>query len=975
MDKFEYNVRANEIKEMIKEGNYAEAAAIADTIDWRRVKSVMMLCTVSDVYKINRRYRESKDILSYAYERNPGGRLILYYLCELSLKLDELVQAIEYYKRFVQLAPKDSNQYILLYKIYEAQEVSLEERLSVLEELKRKDYKEKWAYELAHLYHRLGLASQCVEECDELILWFGKGKYVTKALELKQLHTLLTEEQNVKLQEARSIEEYRENPIEPDIYMEQDRSMEQDMLVEQNVSMDMEQNASREVLMGQESNGEEYYYEIPQEERIIEERREDDFFMEEEAYVEEYPAGEPNNYAEDKEVLQVTGDMDIRIRPIDISQYNTINLQQELAESMKEILSDTEEAEPQIDPVPNDTDEIRLINATEVFFGNTADIYNTKEAIEINNNSGNGAEESATEWADTKAKSEIKAKIDEKPKAILGSEAEINAESKNSTETRKDINTSPSININASTKKPLTNTGIIKTFNKPSGYDEILRQEYDGQISLVMPEEKKVEKQITGQLKIDDILAEWERQKKEIERKRMEEVRNKVRKQTDTLFADFDESTKSGLLEKLEKAMIDAVMRDGVNKSGPSVIKVADIGTEERQENVSEASDIESDPEFEEVRRILSMDDTNEDSGDDIGDDIDDDNIDIEENDELDSEEDESLAVSESIKIVEEQEIVKQSLAKEPLTSEKPLETERMSADSKIPKTATEVASVEESTIKESTKPIASAEDENTAAAADTQTDSSARELSSEERKNFGRFVKHKKTQRQLANAIDNISMAAYTGNVIITGEESYATIQVAKGLIKEVQQSDSNFSGKVAKVSGDILNKKDLASTFSKLENGAVIIERASRMKAETVKKLLKVLEQENTGFIVILEDIKTAANKLVEKTPELNKAFNLRIDLNALDDQSLVAYARNYAEKMEYSIDDLGVLALHTRIADMQTSDHEVTVAEVQEMVEEAIYYADKKNPKHFFDILIGKRYDKEDMVVLRESDFMHY
>ena len=162
MDKYEYKVRADEIKSLIAEGRYADAVKIADSIDWRRVKSTMMLCTISDLYKINRRYEDSRDILLLAYERHAGGRLIVYSLCELSIKLGEYVQAIEYYKEFVHLAPKDSGRYVLQYKLYEAQEVSLEERIEVLEELKKRDYREKWAYELAYLYHRVGLESKCV---------------------------------------------------------------------------------------------------------------------------------------------------------------------------------------------------------------------------------------------------------------------------------------------------------------------------------------------------------------------------------------------------------------------------------------------------------------------------------------------------------------------------------------------------------------------------------------------------------------------------------------------------------------------------------------------------------------------------------------------------------------------------------------------------------------------------------------------
>ena len=198
MDKSEYKLRAEEIKDLISRGEYVQAAEIADTIDWRRVKSVMMLCTISDLYKINRRYEDARDMLLLAYERRPGGRTICYSLCELSIKMEEYVQAIEYYKEFVQVAPKDPGRYILQYKLYEAQDVSLEERIAVLEELKKRDYREKWAYELAYLYHRVGLAARCVEECDELILWFGEGKYVIKAMELKMLHQPLTPEQQEK---------------------------------------------------------------------------------------------------------------------------------------------------------------------------------------------------------------------------------------------------------------------------------------------------------------------------------------------------------------------------------------------------------------------------------------------------------------------------------------------------------------------------------------------------------------------------------------------------------------------------------------------------------------------------------------------------------------------------------------------------------------------------------------------------------
>ena len=196
MDKYEYRIRAEEINALIEKKQFVEAVKIADTIDWSRVKSVMMLCKVSELYKYVRRFEDAKEILLLAYDRQPGGRKVVYSLCELCIKLEETVQAVEYYKEFVQVAPTDTRRFILQYRLYEAQDVSLEERIAVLEDYKKRDYREKWAYELAYLYHRIGLATRCVEECDELILWFGEGKYVNMAMELKMLHCPLTASQH-----------------------------------------------------------------------------------------------------------------------------------------------------------------------------------------------------------------------------------------------------------------------------------------------------------------------------------------------------------------------------------------------------------------------------------------------------------------------------------------------------------------------------------------------------------------------------------------------------------------------------------------------------------------------------------------------------------------------------------------------------------------------------------------------------------
>ena len=896
MDKYEYKVRADEIKSLIAEGEYTEAVKIADTIDWRRVKSVMMLCTISDLYKINRRYEDSRDILLLAYEKHTGGRLIVYSLCELSIKLGEYVQALEYYKEFVQLAPKDSSRYILQYKLYEAQEVSLEERIEVLEEFKKRDYREKWAYELAYLYHRVGLESKCVEECNEMFLWFGEGRYVLKALELKALHEPLSEEQQSKYEQMRKSGGF----------------------IATDYGADQETFREEALMEGVETEDEE----------------DNEFSLQE------------NMLKEDTQEIP-SKEMDIEVKTVDVSQYNTINLQKELAESMREFLEDhktqqlpVEETNEALktkvfEPVSGldsperefrqDTDEMQPVtekdlggepeempvpgtqenSSEEVFFGNTEEVNIQQVVSELVGKNGIN-----TPFAPIKTEELQEQYIGEKqPEPVEKAAFTVPAASPN-----------PSV----------SNTGVIRTFHKPSGYDNILSQEYDGQISLVMPEQQKIEKQITGQLSIDDVMAEWERIKQENERKRMEEIRKRVHQQTDALFADFDESTKSGLLEKLENAMVTAAMkeeREKIQKERPKVVKVSDMEVKEPEKTVipEPEEEIEAVPEEEVLEGFEELRDTGEGDIEEIGE---------------DSQEQEAGENREEI-------------------------ADEVSEDGSG--TDVESALEEESdTEEESVQENPEKKEEHAKA---------VREMSGSEREQFAPFIHHKRTRRQIVEAIDNISMASYTGNVIITGEEGTEATALAKLLVKEIQLSDNNFSGRVAKISGSTMNKKDIGATLGKLSGGALIIEEAADMKKSATEQLLKELNQEEKGLIVLLEDTKARMNEYLAKYPASAEVFNLRVDLEALDDHTLVKYAKKYAFDQEYAIDELGILALHTRIADMQTSDHEVTLGEIEELVDEAIYYADRKTPAHFFDVLLGKRYDEEDMIILREKDFMHY
>lgn len=963
MDKSEYKLRAEEIKDLISRGEYAQAAEIADTIDWRRVKSVMMLCTISDLYKINRRYEDARDMLLLAYERRPGGRTICYSLCELSIKMEEYVQAIEYYKEFVQVAPKDPGRYILQYKLYEAQDVSLEERIAVLEELKKRDYREKWAYELAYLYHRVGLAARCVEECDELILWFGEGKYVIKAMELKMLHQPLTPEQQEKYDhrfDAPGTQQYSQNyaqdpgygqneTYDPNQGYVQDGSYDPNQGYAQGGSYDPNQgyaqDGSYDPNQGYVQDGgyepnqgyvqEETYEQVTGDTRVYE------------PVQPVQPQQAPAQPAED--------DFDIHVKTMDVGQYNTINLQAELAAGLREVLSEDHTKEtsdsitrsivaPMINPGDSDTEsldypeiadvseddlepETEQMESSEVFFGETGEIGDLSQVPQV----------------------ETEEILPEEP--VVARRTDVVPE-------LSEVQKTPE--VQEIVKEPETQKVPEAPVEPPKELADVLAQESDGQISLVMPEAESIEKQITGQMNIEDILAEWERKKKENLEKREEEVRQHVLQQTGAMFTEFEQAVRDGLLEKLEKEKAadtaDTVAEDTTDTDEVEELEeiTEEPATEEPVEELTEAAPAEE-AEQEPVEELPEEDTVEE--------------LAEEPAYEPEAEEFEEPAEPEA-EIYEQEEIVDEEQAEpEEAMDDEPVEEP----------TAEAVESVDEETASEEIEltaeetPEAGEAPEQPERPAVERDKAKVRALTREERELYAPFIQSRSAREQLVKAIDNISLAAYTGNVIITGEEGMDTLSLAKNMVREIQATDSNFSGKVAKISGHALNKKDTADTLSKLKNGALIICKASEMNDATANVLHKALQQESQGIVIILEDTKRDIDKFLEKHEKLRECFTARMDVEALSNNTLVAFGKQYAREMEYSIDELGELALHTRIEDMQTIDHVVTVVDVKQIVDEAIAHANKKTLKHFFDVLFAKRYDDEDMIILTEKDFV--
>mgnify|MGYP001109467366 FL=1 len=881
MDKQEYKIRSEEIRTLVEEKNYREAADIADTIDWRRVKSVKMLCTISDIYKMVRRYEDSKTILEMAYEKRPGSRMIVFALTELCLKLGDVVNAWEYYKEFCQVAPDDSRKYILLYKVYAAQEVSLEEQIKVLEKLKEEEYIDRWVYELAYLYHKIGFGTKCVEECDEMILWLGEGRYVRKAMELKMLHEPLTPKQQavyngekrfeieqgdtqaipnldaamVKENEGRLVSEAPtvRLPVEDlaDIQVKiLDDSPYNTMNLQKELAADMKrlmEGENQEPIwegtepLWQDSQNDDFVYGQEAEEGVS--------YYQEDVSEEVLEAEDTEALfdGDEEETINDTGEIFIQDTPEEEEEAETDHIMSSL---MAPMLEETQE----IPPVPD---------MEEVFFEdpNTVDMSGMMSHPEIREAAGDVEIEEVVIPEEEPEAESVKSAVYEEESSVSGVSKVI-------------VPADPGqgvLRTPGGTMQP-ADFAVQKT-----GFDDMLSQEADGQISLVVPEKEAVEKQITGQMSIQDILLEWEQMKKNKEAQLKDTVQKSVLDSTGDIFAEF-EASKDALLRELEKTAKEAQIKEAEKAAAKEPLA---------EEPVYEPEEVLPEQEEGDAEPVYTEPESEEEAG-------------------------------------EESE-------KEPL------------AERNLP---------------EELRPALN-----------------DRALSPEEKELFESFVRSRKSRGQLLHVLDNMSLAAYTGNVLITGEEDAGTINFARNLVRDLQISDSNFSGRAAKITGRALNKKEPGDIIDKLKNGALIVVEAGGMNCSTAEALVKALQTESKGIIVMLVDTKGAINSLLEVNAVLNDPFNTRIDIEALNDDALVAYGKKFAYDREYAIDEMGVLALHTRIADMQTAEHSVTTSDVRRLVKEAIQHANKKTPGHFFDVLFGKRYDHEDMIVLREEDFFYY
>ena len=968
MDKYEYKLRSDEIVKLIEEEKYAEAVSIADTIDWRRVKSITMLLKVAALYRVNRRNEDSKAVLQLAYDRYPTNRSVVYSLCEVSIELDDVVAAIEYYKEFVKLAPRDNGVFTLRYRILEAQEASLEERIELLEELKKRDYQEEWAYELAYLYHRVGLATKCVEECDDLILWFGDGPYVMKAMELKMLHAPLTPIQQKKYDMAQA--QQSEGNYTEDNYAEegeypQDNYTAEDSYGDGNYAEEGEypqDNYTAEDRYGDGNYAEEGEYpqdnytaedgygdgnyaeegEYPQDNYTAEDSYADGNYAEESGYTQEIYTREDNEAQDNYGSTGSVGSVYHDTGSIDMSQYNTINLQKVVAESMKELFPDDEDIF---------AEEKTEISQPESIIQEETEAETSVEEIRE-------AEPENVPVHTSRVAQMLTGVSEVQPEPNTGAISKVFVPGDDARAIKQDTDIET---LRDTTEESVQEEHTRLEQNGENVYEEppVLEQSVTEQPVPEQsepeqsPDEEEVFQPMTGQMNLDEVLVEWEKMKQEKAREQKEEVRKLVLQQTGKIFENFDNSIKSGILGELEEE--DSIVKE-------PVIQTQAILEETDDSEVEELTEIEETTETEELSQETAE--------------LNEIQTELEEIEEA-TEPESDYAAEECVQEVPEQEEIPEDAEEELYDQQEYIEDELMEEEGVIEDTQDESQPIPETQeIHMNTEEIGNLPDK-IIEATDKETKGvkkeELREFTPEEQELFENFAVTKKIRKQIIFALDKMSLAAYTGNVIITGEAGLGTVRMAKNLIREYQAMDANFSGKVAKITGEKLNLRNLSEVFAKLGNGAIIIEKANGLTQDKLYEMSNLLNQDNLGLIVIMEDTRKEITHLLEKQAMIADYFNIRIDLMEMDNNALVAYAKNYALALEYSIDELGTLALYTRIANSQSGNHVVTKDEVRDIIDEAIWKSKKFNFKNFVDVLFAKRYDREDMIVLRERDFM--
>ena len=898
MDKYEYNLKLDQIKALSAEEGYMSAAEIADSINWNKIKNVNTLVKIGEIYEKAERYQDARDILLMAYDRSPIGRMIIYRLAEVAIKMGDYDAATEYYDEFVEIAPHDDMKYVLRYAIKKGQGASFDELITILEEYKDEEYTEEWAYELAYLYHKAGKADKCIDACDELILWFGDGPYVERALELKMLYQPLTKAQEEKY---RRFKAEKEKPAK----------------------------------------------------------------IKDEAEVTEIGAMEMVKGGE------IVHD-DVTIPQITVNQekFNTVNLQQEIAKGMQQIMeakgknevADTmdtikkivedipylklEKEQEEHVQQPEETEHIATdeeidgslkLNFKELL-GEDADgqmsmVMSEKTQLEHQITGQMSIQDVLEEWEKTRHAAEIALKEAEQQK-LESAKARALQEAGDIMERLNDV-------------IPKLDAGVTPK--------ELLEEEYlkvpvdiiEQKAAVKEPEEEQ--KPDMQELYADETVDEVQ-EPQEAPEDTIEEAQEPQEAPEDTIdeAQESQEAPEDTIDEVQESQEAPEDTIDEVQESQEAPEDTAD----EAKEPVGEPEDIIMAEESEKDEILMQPTTMMPEITDDML------NADDDTADEEATQEEENVSEKRDFDHVTsfiEQEIAKMTAKNPGLEKKLDMAKTRKMPDISLPE---DLDSEEDDSKLKETKHI--------------------KELTSEQKAIFSYFIPVKGMEDQICKAYNavldhfNRKENASTGNLIIQGEQGCGKTMLATSFIKVLQKDGEQLTGKMGKIDAAALNKKDVQQVVRKITGGCLIIERAGDIDRSIAAQLSFLMEHDITGTLYILEDTSKGIKKALSMDEGFASKFTEKISVPIFTNDELVLFAKSYSAELGYKIDEMAILALHNRISNIERIDQATTLTEVKDIIDEAIDREAHSGLKKAISILTAKRYTDDDRIVLKEDHF---
>ena len=989
MDKYEYKLKTEQMLELMEDGSYKKAAEIADAIDWKRVRNAAMLTNVSDIYEKNKEYEKSYNVLNLAYHRAEGSRKIISKLCTLALKTGNVDEAIDFYDDFMQIAPKDPNQYILRYQILRAQRAPIEQQIEALEEYKKSEYIEEWAYELAKLYQEAGMTAECLEECDDLILWFSEGQYVYKAMELKMQYKPLTPSQQEKY-DKRYEKLSAETEEMPDIAtyageaeQEEDANAEdvvddtadnEDVRTADIVNMEDTTDADGvEVSVADtESENDSAAVEITEENTVKKKKIGNTMPLDEALRQLLHPErtttdGDMEDEPELDDLEQAIGEIE-SVADMDI--VNEIAVKKKKASSageMTEIIPDEDEqieGQMNLEDILTDWEGEPDSDAAEDLEEGGVENLTADEAEELFEGAGEDLIEEAAEVLPEEVAEELPDDAteelpDDAMKELLekGTEAVMEGDDPTETEAEEIVESEPeseeAVDLTDTDKNEGENNGETMEDNITKKTEPILPPDIQRLIDeiegVIPPQEETEPKPVKRTLKKNNVPLE-----------NMGKVADSLR--IDDADLEEDEEYFGEEAEDLDEDEEYFEEEAGdLDEDEEYFEEEAEDLDEDEEYFEEEAEDLDEDEEyFEEEAEDLDEDEEyfEEDAEDEIDFDeefrVNPEHADIPDDREIPDDDDDNMDI---------------------LSSTKPLsrkETAKMIATGK-------------------TAPLPLDEISDALSMTDTgfivhgrydlemQSGIGTRAgLTEEQKKLFSYFVPVRGMSEQLVDVLEqdknctNRQGTSRTGNLLIVGNKGNGKTVLAVDVVKAIQKQRNIRQGKVAIVTGDSLNKKKISDIFDKLYGGALIIEKAGKMNERTVARLNKAMEKDTGELLIVLEEQRKPIDRLLSSNREFRRKFTSRLEVPIFINDELVTFGQTYAQENGYRIDEMGILALYSKIDSLQREDHAVTVAEVKGIMDDAIQHSQKASAKKLVKRVFGKNTDESDRILLSENDF---